>query len=148
MKRWILAAIFASCVCAVYGGGKPFAPDEHTLLLAGFDHGVERADYSVGPADFMGIGMTDDIISITEGCKTLCDDTKLLCFTDGIVEMEREGIPDYGQSVVERSVRDSRPIKETIHSLLSELNIQRSNTALLDDVTLLGIDFFINKKTL
>ena len=95
-----------------------------------------------------GIGMTDDIISITEGCKTLCDDTKLLCFTDGIVEMEREGIPDYGQSVVERSVRDSRPIKETIHSLLSELNIQRSNTALLDDVTLLGIDFFINKKTL
>ena len=61
MKRWILAAVFAQCVCAAYGGGKPFVPDEHTLLLAGFDHGVERADYSVGPADFMGIGMADEV---------------------------------------------------------------------------------------
>ena len=59
--------------------------------------------------------------------------------------MEREGIPDYGQTVVERTVRDNLPVRDNIKSLLRELNIQRSNTALLDDVTLLGIDFIINK---
>ncbi|MBO7141575.1 MAG: serine/threonine-protein phosphatase [Bacteroidales bacterium] len=92
-----------------------------------------------------GIGMMDDIPSINEGHITLTHNTKLLCFTDGVVEMEREGIPDYGQTVVERTVRDNLPVRDNIKSLLRELNIQRSNTALLDDVTLLGIDFIINK---
>lgn len=92
-----------------------------------------------------GIGMMDDIPVITQGVLTLKGNSKILCFTDGVVEMEREGIPDYGQTVVENLVADNLPVRETINNLLTELNIQRSNTALLDDVTLLGIDFIINK---
>lgn len=38
----------------------PLVPDENTLLLAGFENGVERADYSTGPAYFMGIGALQD----------------------------------------------------------------------------------------
>ena len=87
----------------------------------------------------------DDIPVITQGVLTLKGNSKILCFTDGVVEMEREGIPDYGQTVVENLVADNLPVRETINNLLTELNIQRSNTALLDDVTLLGIDFIINK---
>ena len=88
-----------------------------------------------------GIGMMDDIPVINEGCITLNHNCKILCFTDGVVEMEREGIPDYGQTVVENLVSNDLPVKDTISQLLTELNIQRSNTSLLDDVTLLGIDF-------
>ncbi len=90
-----------------------------------------------------GIGMIDDIPVINEGQITIAHNSKILCFTDGVVEMEREGIPDYGQTVVERTVRDMLPVRDNIGSLLAELNIQRSNTSLLDDVTLLGIDFIV-----
>lgn len=90
-----------------------------------------------------GIGMMDDIPVINQGQITIAHNSKILCFTDGVVEMEREGIPDYGQTVVERTVRDMLPVRDNISSFLAELNIQRSNTSLLDDVTLLGIDFIV-----
>ena len=80
---------------------------------------------------------------VNAGQITIAHNSKILCFTDGVVEMEREGIPDYGQTVVERTVRDMLPVRDNIGSLLAELNIQRSNTSLLDDVTLLGIDFIV-----
>ena len=104
-----------------------------------FDKETSQFEYLT--AGCPGIGMMDDIPVINEGCITLTHNCKILCFTDGVVEMEREGIPDYGQTVVENIVSDSLPVKETIARLLAELNIQRSNTSLLDDVTLLGIDF-------
>ncbi len=38
------------------GAAKPFAPDEHTLLLAHFDENVSRADYAQGISFFAGNG--------------------------------------------------------------------------------------------
>ncbi|MCQ2973743.1 MAG: SpoIIE family protein phosphatase [Bacteroidales bacterium] len=90
-----------------------------------------------------GVGMLDEIPNVTEGKIVLDHECKLLCFTDGVVELEKENIPDYGQKVVEKNVANSKSIKDTISDIIKELDIQRSNTSLFDDITLLGVEFFV-----
>ncbi|MBR6277824.1 MAG: PP2C family protein-serine/threonine phosphatase [Bacteroidales bacterium] len=92
-----------------------------------------------------GMGMLDEIFP-REGVITLTHDSKLLCFTDGVVELDKDGIDYYGQQVVEQRVGNDSGISETINGILSDLDINRSNTKLFDDITLLGIDFYVDKK--
>lgn len=89
-----------------------------------------------------GIGMLDEIIRIDEGEIFIANNSKLLCFTDGVVELEKDGIPDYGQRVVESNMATDFSIKDTLQVILKELDIQRSNLNLFDDITILGIEFF------
>lgn len=36
-----------------------------------------------------------------------------------------------------------KPIKETLKDVLEKLHINKENTAIFDDITILGLDFFI-----
>ncbi|MCR5456335.1 MAG: SpoIIE family protein phosphatase [Bacteroidales bacterium] len=92
----------------------------------------------------VGIGMLDEINHLEEGCIHFDHDHKLLCFTDGVVELASEDDPDFGQNVVNKCIATDNNIKSTIHNIIQMLDIQRSNTNLFDDITLLGIDFFVN----
>jgi sigma-B regulation protein RsbU (phosphoserine phosphatase) len=91
----------------------------------------------------VGIGMLDEIEALEEGCITFENNHKILCFTDGLVELEKDGIPDFGQTVVEEYVATDYDIETTINKILQALDIKRSNTTLFDDITILGIDFFV-----
>ena len=91
-----------------------------------------------------GIGMLDEFpVPPHEGIVELRDNSKLICFTDGVVEMERNGMPDFGENVVQQCAASPQDVDQTIKSLLNTLNIQRSNHSVRDDVTLLGIDFHV-----
>jgi sigma-B regulation protein RsbU (phosphoserine phosphatase) len=92
----------------------------------------------------VGIGMLDEIIALEEGCITFENNHKLLCFTDGVVEFESAGDLDFGLNVVKKCVAQDTDIKTTIASIIQSLDIQRSNTKLFDDITLLGIDFYVS----
>lgn len=91
----------------------------------------------------VGIGMLDEIEALEEGCIKFENNHKILCFTDGLVELEKDGIPDFGQTVVEEYVATDYDIETTISKILQSLDIKRSNTTLFDDITILGIDFFV-----
>lgn len=91
----------------------------------------------------VGIGMLDEIEALEEGCIKFENNHKILCFTDGLVELEKDGIPDFGQTVVEEYVATDYDIETTINKILQALDIKRSNTTLFDDITILGIDFFV-----
>ncbi|MCQ2252772.1 MAG: SpoIIE family protein phosphatase [Bacteroidales bacterium] len=90
-----------------------------------------------------GIGMLDEIPVLNEGSIIMDSDHKILCFTDGVVELEKDGVPDFGQKVVEEFVSSDLDITDTVNNILSKLDIQKSNNTLFDDITLLGIDFFV-----
>lgn len=91
-----------------------------------------------------GIGMMDEFINLREGSMVLDSDCKLLCFTDGVVELGKYGITDYAQNIVEQEIATDNSIIDTINAIIADLDIQRSNTNLADDITILGIDFFLN----
>ena len=92
----------------------------------------------------VGVGMLDHIFNVEEGCIHFDSDCKLLCFTDGVVELESDGDPDFGQKVVVKCMTTDDDIKTTVNNIIQSLDIQRSNAKLFDDITLLGIDFHVN----
>jgi hypothetical protein len=43
----------------------------------------------------------------------------------------------------EECLSNSKAIKETLKDVLEKLNTNKENTAIFDDITILGLDFFI-----
>jgi sigma-B regulation protein RsbU (phosphoserine phosphatase) len=90
-----------------------------------------------------GIGMLDEIPKIEIGKIVITDNSKLLCFTDGLSELSLDGKEDYGQMIAEECLSNSNSIKETFTDLIEKLQINKENTAIFDDITILGLEFFI-----
>ena len=89
-----------------------------------------------------GVGMIDEP-ALSEGVVTLTSDTRIVCYTDGVCEIEKDGIEYYGQRIIENRTVTAETISDTISQIVSDLNITRENNLLSDDATLLGIDLFV-----
>lgn len=94
----------------------------------------------------IGLGMMDTIETIAEGFIELKNNTKLLCYTDGLIEMEVKNKVSSSLDEVEACFKNNKSIKESFVSLLEKMQIEKSNPSIFDDITMLGLDFKIEKK--
>ena len=93
----------------------------------------------------IGLGMMDAIQTIEEGSIMIENDSKLLCYTDGLVEVaEKQGVSSNEQTV-EKCFCTDISIKETFQIMREEMQIDKSNPAIFDDITMLGLDFIVGK---
>lgn len=90
----------------------------------------------------VGMGMLDEIPSIKPETLLINSHTKLLCYTDGLVELVDESGVGYGTHVVEEKLSNNRPIEENIESIIRKQRILEGSAAIFDDITMLGIEFF------
>ncbi len=90
----------------------------------------------------VGMGMLDEIPSIKPETLLINSHTKLLCYTDGLVELVDESGVGYGTHVVEEKLSNNRPIEENIESIIRKQRIIEGSAAIFDDITMLGIEFF------
>jgi sigma-B regulation protein RsbU (phosphoserine phosphatase) len=89
----------------------------------------------------IGLGMLDEIPSITVGETILTDHSKLLCYTDGLIELERDDHMEVGMQSVTNLFTNSKNIKDTFSDLIKHINIGKKNKAIIDDISLFGIEF-------
>ncbi len=89
-----------------------------------------------------GMGMVDDIPRIKKGIVKIKSESKLLCYTDGLVEIQGENTTDAGMKDVGDCFSDGERIDASIQKIITELAIDRSNKRYFDDISLLGIEFF------
>jgi len=89
----------------------------------------------------VGIGMLDNIPFIQKGVLTLNESTKMLCYTDGLVELIDEGSIELGTARLEKHLINSRKIEENIQEIIVAQNILTGNKAIFDDISILGIEF-------
>lgn len=92
----------------------------------------------------VGMGMLDEIPSIHKGCLTLDEPTKMLCYTDGLVELVDESGVELGTARLEKHLSNPRPIDKNIEEIIIKQKIMTGNTAIFDDISILGIEFFPN----
>ncbi|MFN5183870.1 MAG: PP2C family protein-serine/threonine phosphatase [Bacteroidota bacterium] len=90
-----------------------------------------------------GLGMLDALTGIRQGYLTIPKNSFLLCYTDGLVELENEDRKQFG---VEKLIALIRSIKheptETINNIiLSELKRHKGEAKFNDDVALLSLKF-------
>jgi len=90
-----------------------------------------------------GIGMLDEIPKIEVGKIVVTDNSKLLSFTDGLSELAFEDKEDYGQYIAEKSLASEKTIQETFDDILGSLDINKENSNIFDDITILGLEFYI-----
>ncbi len=93
----------------------------------------------------IGLGMMDTIQTIEEGDVLIENNSKLLCYTDGLIEAaEKQGVSSNEQTV-EKCFCNEKDIKDSFQEMLERMKIDKSNPTIFDDITMLGLDFNINK---
>jgi len=92
----------------------------------------------------IGLGMLESIETIEEGKKEIEDDSKLLCYTDGLIEISEENEIGSSIEIVEECLRSNKNIKDTFSEMIKKMNINKSNSAIFDDITMLGLDINVN----
>ena len=87
----------------------------------------------------IGLGMLESIETIEEGKKELEND-----YTDGLIEINEEDEVGSSIEIVEECLRTNKSIKDTFSEMIKKMNINKSNSAIFDDITMLGLDINVN----
>ena len=90
----------------------------------------------------VGMGMLEEIPIVKKGHIKLKETTKLLCYTDGLVELMDAKEVEFGTSVIERHISNTLNIKESIDSIIADQHILSGNKSIFDDITILGVEFY------
>ncbi|KPK84516.1 MAG: hypothetical protein AMS27_09700 [Bacteroides sp. SM23_62_1] len=92
----------------------------------------------------VGMGMLDNIPVIQKGCLLISEPTKMLCYTDGLVELLDESGVEMGTARLEKHLSNPRPIESNIEEIIVTQKILTGNKAIFDDISILGIEFTPN----
>lgn len=90
----------------------------------------------------VGMGMLDEIPLIKKGFMIIDEPTKILCYTDGIVELANKGEISHETTELEKNIVNSASVEENINDIVRDNNIIGGSTAIFDDITLLGVELF------
>lgn len=90
----------------------------------------------------VGIGMLDEIPMIRKGSITIEGSAKLLCYTDGLVElMDGKGI-SFGTGEIEECLMNKDSIQKNIDRIIEMQGIFEGSAKIFDDISILGIELF------
>ncbi len=90
----------------------------------------------------IGLGMFKEIPVINEGVLSLSPRTKLLCYTDGLVEVENDNKIEFGTIEIENSIKNNLPIEKVISDIVNKLDIYKEKKSFFDDVSIIGLEFY------
>ena len=90
----------------------------------------------------VGMGMLDEIPVIRKGVFKIKELTKLLCYTDGLVELMDDREVEFGTNMLEQHISNDLNILESINIIIQDQHILSGNKAIFDDITMLGVEFY------
>lgn len=89
-----------------------------------------------------GMGMLDELPFVKVTSLTIEGPAKILCYTDGLVELRGEDTTDAGMQAVIDVFASQDDIATSLSQLVSELSINRDNQNFFDDISILGLELF------
>lgn len=92
----------------------------------------------------MGLGMLDDIPKVDVGLVKPEKDSTLICFTDGLIEVENEAGEEYGEERLMQVVQShsETEMSSLNHSIRTDFDDFRGTNPPHDDFALLSVRFF------
>jgi sigma-B regulation protein RsbU (phosphoserine phosphatase) len=88
-----------------------------------------------------GVGMLDEIPHITLSKLKIAPGSKLICYTDGIVELENDEKIQFGTKIMEECMNKNVSINAIIDEIIDKLNTHKGDNDYFDDISLMGIEF-------
>jgi sigma-B regulation protein RsbU (phosphoserine phosphatase) len=89
----------------------------------------------------MGIGMFDEIPNINLAKLTISKGSKLICYTDGIAELENLSNEQFGTQPMADCMVKEQSINFVIDEIIVKLDEYRGTNDYFDDISLMGIEF-------
>lgn len=89
----------------------------------------------------VGMGMLDEIPAIRRGVYQINGPTKLLTYTDGLVELIDENSIEFGLKRIEQHLSNTRSIAQNIAEIITQQKILAGSKAIFDDISILGVEF-------
>lgn len=88
----------------------------------------------------VGLGMLDEIPSIEKSELTVKDNSKIVCYTDGLSELKGDDGKDIGTTVIIKNISNNSPVVENIVEMIRELKLPHGNPSVFDDVSIIAAD--------
>jgi sigma-B regulation protein RsbU (phosphoserine phosphatase) len=89
----------------------------------------------------VGIGMIDEIPPVREEVIKISNDSKLVCYTDGLSDLKGDDGKEILTREIVRHITNSNPVESNIREMLKKLGIPDDNPDLFDDVSIIAADF-------
>jgi len=90
-----------------------------------------------------GLGMFDDLPKVDEGSISIPENATLLCYTDGVVELENEKGEQFGLDALIKLIADNGNISmdDQIELIKATLKAHKGTRPYIDDIALLSVKF-------
>lgn len=90
----------------------------------------------------IGIGMFDEIPVIQYGSAKIHANSKLLCYTDGLVEVENDQQEEFSTEDIVECLMSGNHINRDIENIIEKLDRHKGDNSYFDDISIIGIQFF------
>lgn len=89
----------------------------------------------------IGLGMLDEIPFIHLGNLVVDSPSKLLCYTDGLVEVIKDTVIEVDLKSIEDLLVNDEPIDANLKSIIKTQHLDVENPEVFDDVSIVGLEF-------
>ena len=89
----------------------------------------------------VGMGMLDELPFVEVQTVQMDERSKLLCFTDGLVEVINDAGVEFGTEKLETEMQNDDPIESNIDSIIKKQGIMEGSAAIFDDISILSAEF-------
>ena len=88
-----------------------------------------------------GLGMFDEITKIKEGIVNITSGTSIVCYTDGLVELENDNSEDFGIESLKNIIRENQHLdmKELNRLIMQTIITYKQSMPYIDDIALFSI---------
>lgn len=88
----------------------------------------------------VGIGMLDEMPQVKNTEIMISDNSKIVCYTDGLSELKDRDGKEIGTRVIIRHISNRKPVENNIGKLIAELGLPHDNPSTFDDVSVIAAD--------
>lgn len=89
----------------------------------------------------VGMGMLDELPFIQVQSVQMDEPSKLLCFTDGLVEVLNESGIEFGTEKLEVEMKNEEPIHVNVDTIIQKQGILEGSASIFDDISILSAEF-------
>ncbi len=89
----------------------------------------------------VGIGMLDKIPFIKQETIKIRKKSKLLSYTDGLIEILDENKIEMGTEALEKFILNKDPVEANIEEMVKNYGILEGNKSIFDDISIMGFEF-------
>lgn len=91
-------------------------------------------------ASCVGIGMLDEIPSVSKGQLEIAHYSKIVCYTDGLSELKDHDGNDIGTAPIISHISNTEPVEVNIRKMIADLGLPDDNPSTFDDVSVIAAD--------